>query len=105
MNLVTELSPQALLIFLAFMAGFMSSSAFFVGLWWTVNHLPLMKNPALWLLVSFILRIGIVLAGIILFLDKGWPPLLSYLIGFMVARILVIKVTGVIKPKVIANAS
>jgi F1F0 ATPase subunit 2 len=105
MNPVTELSLQAPLLFLAFSVGLVSSSAFFVGLWWTVNHLQAMKNPALWLLVGFLLRVGIVIAGVLLFLDKGWPSLLSYLIGFMVARFLVVKVTGLIKPKVMAHAS
>lgn len=69
----------------AALTGILLGLLFFGGLWWTVWKGSSSKRPALWFLGSFILRMGIALAGFYLFSDH-WNRLLFCLGGFVVAR-------------------
>ena len=92
--LFSEISYSQLLTLLpVLLAGAALGVIFFAGLLWTVRKGPQSKYPALWFLSSFILRTGIVLSGIYLLTDGQWPSLLMCMIGFIGARIVVIKIT------------
>jgi F1F0 ATPase subunit 2 len=66
---------------------------FFGGLWWTVRHALTAANPALWMLVSVLLRMGIALTGFYYVSSKGWRSVLLCLGGFLIARALVTRIT------------
>jgi len=78
---------------LALAAGLVLGALFFGGLWWTVRKGIFSKSPALWFLGSTLLRTGIVLAGFY-FVGRGnWRRLVVCLLGFIVARFIVMRLT------------
>jgi len=82
---------EMLTITLAGFAGLILGAIFFGGLWWTVRKGLYAKQPALWFLASMIARMGTVLAGFYWVGGGNWPRLLSCLIGFIVARMIAVK--------------
>ena len=78
---------------LALAAGLLLGAIFFGGLWWTVRKGVLSKSPALWFLGSMLLRMSIVLAGFY-FVGRGnWQRLVTCLLGFIIARFVVMRLT------------
>jgi len=78
---------------LALAAGLLLGAVFFGGLWWTVRKGVSSKNPALWFLGSFLLRISLVLLGFY-FVGRGdWQRLMASLLGFIIARFCVMRLT------------
>lgn len=61
---------------------------FFGGLWLSVRRLADVPAPGLWLPLGFVVRSGVVLAGFYLLAAGGWQRLLTGLLGFVLARIL-----------------
>jgi F1F0 ATPase subunit 2 len=81
------------LLVIALVAGLVLGAIFFGGLWWTVRRGVFSKSPALWFLGSMLLRMGIVLAGFY-FIGRGnWQRLISCLLGFIIARFIVMRLT------------
>jgi F1F0 ATPase subunit 2 len=82
-----------LILVLALVAGLLLGSVFFGGLWWTVRRGISAKSPAPWFLGSMLLRMGIVLAGFY-FVGRGdWQRLVTCLLGFIIARFIVMRLT------------
>jgi F1F0 ATPase subunit 2 len=82
-----------LILALAMFAGILLGAIFFGGLWWTVRKGISAKSPALWFLGSMLLRMAIVLAGFY-FVGRGnWQRLVSCLLGFIIARFIVMRLT------------
>lgn len=82
-----------LILALALMAGLGLGTIFFGGLWWTVRKGIYSQSPALWFLGSMVLRMSIVLVGLY-FIGRGdWPRLVACLLGFVVARFIVTRLT------------
>lgn len=79
---------------LSVIAGLLLGTMFFAGLWWTVRKAVFSQRPALWLLGSQLLRTSLTLAGFYLVAGGHWQRLLACLIGFVIARFLVIQFTG-----------
>ena len=77
-----------------FMAGVGLGAVFFGGLWWTVTRAVSSRWPALWLIASKILRMGVVLAGFYWVGHNDWERLAACLVGFVSARTGVMKMTG-----------
>ena len=84
---------ETLILLLAVVAGALLGGLFFGGLWWTVRRAVSSKSPALWLLGSLLLRTGIILAGFYMLARGHWERLLACLLGFLVARLLVMRLT------------
>jgi F1F0 ATPase subunit 2 len=80
-NTTLSLAPACL-------AGVALGAFFFGGLWWTVHKSMSAKSPALWMLGSLLLRMGIVLGGFYLVAEDNWKRWLSCLLGFVMARLL-----------------
>lgn len=76
-------------ILLAAMAGGILGLIFFGGLWWTVGKGVQSKNPALWFFASLLLRMSIALAGFYFVSGHHWERMVSCLVGFVVARLVV----------------
>ena len=82
-----------LLLALALVAGLVLGAIFFGGLWWTVRKGVSGQSRALWFPVSMLLRMSIVLVGFY-FVGRGdWERLVSCLLGFIIARIIVMRLT------------
>jgi F1F0 ATPase subunit 2 len=77
----------------ALMAGGLLGCVFFGGLWWTVRRGALSPTPARWFLASLVVRTAIVLSGFYV-VGARQPILLGLcLLGFLLARIIVLRVT------------
>jgi len=81
------------LMLLVFTGGLLLGTVFFGGLWLTVRKTVAAKQPALWIAGSFFLRTGIALAGFYYIGHSGWQRLMICLIGFIAARLIVIRLT------------
>lgn len=84
---------DALTLMLAWLAGGALGALFFGGLWWTVRKSLASAKPALWMFASLLLRMGVTMTGFYLVSDGDWRPLLSCLIGFVMVRQLVTRLT------------
>lgn len=68
---------------------------YFGGLWLTVRGLMGGKSPARWVLGSFLARNGVAVVGFYMVAGDNWRRLLSSLVGFIVARYLLIRMTRI----------
>jgi F1F0 ATPase subunit 2 len=95
---------EALGLVLAWMAGGVLGLVFFGGLWWTIQKGLSSKHPTRWFLGSLLLRMGIVITGLYLVGRGGhWERLLLCLLGFIMARVLVMRLTRPPQTKLQSN--
>jgi F1F0 ATPase subunit 2 len=80
-------------ILISVFTGILLGTFFFGGLWFTVRKGMVAKNPALLFLVSFIIRIAVVLTGFYFIAQSDWKNILFCLGGFLVARSAVTRLT------------
>ncbi|MDQ2860858.1 MAG: ATP synthase subunit I [Pseudomonadota bacterium] len=85
--------PELLPLAGAVAAGLLLGATFFGGLWWTVNRGISSSQPALWFFGSMVLRTGVVLAGFYLVGHGRWDRLALCLLGFVLARIAINRLT------------
>ena len=71
----------------------MLGAIFFGGLWWTVRRGVSSGRPALWFLGSGLLRMSVVAAGFYFVGGGQWRRLVACLVGFVVARLVVLWLT------------
>jgi F1F0 ATPase subunit 2 len=74
---------------LAWMAGTGLGAIFFGGLWWTVRAILALRQPALWLFGSLLLRMSVAVAGFYFVGQGHWQRLAACLLGFVMARLVV----------------
>jgi F1F0 ATPase subunit 2 len=79
--------------------GFINGAFFFGGLWFTTQKAMSSKTPALWFILSFVIRMGITVATFYYVSFVGWQWLLVALGGFIIARFAVIYFTKSIEKK------
>jgi F1F0 ATPase subunit 2 len=84
---------EALSLAVAWAVGGILGGIFFVGLWWTVRRGVSSNRPALWFIVSLLLRSSIVLAGFYLVSNGDWRRLPACLVGFVMAQFVVTRLT------------
>ena len=82
--------------------GVVLGAFFFGGLWWTVRKVSACQRPVMLFLSSFLLRTSIALAGLYLVAGARWDRLLACLLGFVIARLIVTKLTA---PPVVPRTS
>jgi F1F0 ATPase subunit 2 len=85
---------EILTLAIALVAGLVLGAIFFGGLWWTVRKGVSSQRPALWFFGSMLLRTGITLVGFYFVGRRHWERLLVCLLGFIVARWIVTRLTG-----------
>jgi len=90
---------EVVVMVLAFITGMALGALFFGGLWLTVKKLFTSKIPALLFLGSFIFRTGITLVGFYYIVQGNWQRLIICLIGFVIARYIVMRFTKTIEKK------
>lgn len=84
---------ENLMLVLACAAGGGLGAVFFGGLWWTVRKGVSSKQPALWFFASMLVRMSIALAGFYFVGHGHWERLVVCLLGFIVARLAVMRLT------------
>ncbi len=83
---------------IAFTEGALLGVFFFLGLWLTVRKLESFQPAALLFLGSMLLRIGIVVLGFYFILGDNWQHLVAGLLGFTLARIIILRLTRRVQP-------
>ena len=87
-------------IILTLTSGLLLGTFFFGGLWWTTKWALRSKSPAIWFMASLFIRLGITITGFYLISRGLWERVLICLLGFIIARIIMIRITQVRdKPK------
>jgi len=84
---------ETLYLLMALVTGLLLGAMFFGGLWWTVQKGVSSKRPALWFVGSLLVRTSIALAGFYFIARGHWQRLIMCLIGFVVARLIVTRLT------------
>lgn len=84
--------------------GLLLGFLFFWGLWWTVQKGTSAKQPALWFLLSQIVRTSVVICGFYILGHDQPLNLLGGLLGFFFARLLATHFTQNIKQPVLMRA-
>jgi len=88
---------ETLTLVLAWVAGGALGAMFFGGLWWTVQKAFSSQRPAFWFFGSLLLRMSLTLAGFYFVAGGHWQRLLACLLGFVIARLIVTRLTGAAK--------
>ena len=88
---MTTADPTILL--LALVAGLLLGLVFFGGLWWTVRRGLTARHPALLFVGSLVLRMAVAVGGFWWVSDGQWDRLLACLVGFLVARLVITRVS------------
>ena len=78
----------------AFAAGLLLGVVYFGGLWWTVRRLPTWERPALAFLVSFAVRMGVALVGLLLMARAGVAYLITGLVAMVWVRVVLTRRYG-----------
>ena len=81
------MTTTVLMLALASVAGGILGGIFYGGLWWTTRRGLSSTQPALWFLLSLVVRMGIVLAGFYVVSGSRWERLIACLLGFSAAHI------------------
>jgi len=84
---------ETLTIASALATGVWLGAFFFGGLWWTIRKSVASKHPALWFFCSLLLRMSITLAGFYFITRGHWERILLCLLGFVIARFIVMRLT------------
>jgi len=91
---------EAMWLGVAWITGVLLGGIFFGGLWLTVHKLVSSQWSGPWFLGSLILRMSIILAGFYFIGNGHWERLLVCLLGLMMARLVVMRITrGAKKPE------
>ena len=78
--------PEMLNLLAAALEGFVLGALFYAGLWWTVHRGLAASRPALWFSASYLVRMGLILAGLYWVAGGNWQRLLVCLGGCLAAR-------------------
>ncbi len=84
---------SAATLLLAWIGGGALGAFFFGGLWWTVRRAVVARRPALWIFGSLLFRTCAVLTGFFLLSGRRLDRLLLCVVGFLMARVLVTRLT------------
>ncbi len=85
---------ETIMLIVMWMAGVILGTIFFGGLWWTVQKGVSSGQPWAWFLGSFIIRMGITMAGFYYLSLGRWQRLLPIVLGFFTARFIITRIIG-----------
>ena len=77
-------------MFLGFFAGLLLGLFFFGGLYWSVEKLPQVKNPAILMLLSLLVRMAALMGGFILLFKRSFAGGIAALFGVIFVKFLLI---------------
>ena len=90
---------ELLFVTVPLIAGMILGIIFFGGLWITVRRALKSNMPVLWFGGGFISRMTITLLGFYFVAQNSWQKFLVCLLGFIVARFIVLRYTKKIEEK------
>ncbi len=76
------------------LSGLVVGSAFFGALLWTTERLVVTQRPAVLLASSTLVRMALAAAAFVLIARMGAAGLVAALVGFVVARVMVVRRSG-----------
>jgi len=79
---------------LSLLAGVALGTLFFGGLWLTVRATARSRRPVLLVLVSFWVRLAVVVAVFVLLARGHWQWAVAALLGFILARLVLVRLLG-----------
>jgi F1F0 ATPase subunit 2 len=82
------------------MVGFLLGAFFFGGLWWTVQKGLTSQHPVLWFLGSNLLRTALAVVGFYFASRNDWRKFVLCLVGFIIARVAVTRLTRAAKNEI-----
>jgi F1F0 ATPase subunit 2 len=82
------------ILLLAFVGGIAIGLFFYSGLWLTIQRLPQSSRPGMLAAGSLFLRLGLVMVAFYLVMGGHWQRLLACLMGFLLARVLLVRRLG-----------
>ncbi|NUN14257.1 MAG: ATP synthase subunit I [Myxococcales bacterium] len=88
----------------SFVGGLIIGGLFFGGLWWTLRRGLKAERPAMWFLVSWVVRMGLAVGGFYVVGNGDWRRFLICLLGFIGARVAVVRVTKTVPPLISPKA-
>lgn len=88
--------PEQVHWIIALVAGLVLGAFFFGGLWWTVRKMQTVQSAGLLFIGSFLLRMAVLLLGLYAVGAEHWERMVIALVGIVLARFIVIRLT---KPK------
>lgn len=86
------MSETSMLV-LVCIAGVWLGAVFFGGLWWTLGKALASQRPALWVVSSALVRMGLTLGGFYVVSAGHWQRMLLCLLGFLASRFAVTRLT------------
>ncbi|MDR4508077.1 MAG: ATP synthase subunit I [Candidatus Brocadiaceae bacterium] len=78
-------------IFVALAVGMVLGIINHAGIWCTIHHLSTVKYPAIVLMISYIVRMGMILTTFYLVMDNKWERLIACVVGFFIVRNVLIR--------------
>ena len=87
------LTNDTLVLMLAWIAGGVLGAFFFGGLWWSVRKSLASAKPAFWVFGSLLIRTGVTMTGFYFVSGGDWQRMLSCLVGFVMVRQLITRLT------------
>jgi F1F0 ATPase subunit 2 len=84
---------EPLILGTALAGGVALGGMFFGGLWWTTREGVASPRPVLWFVGSLMVRMSLALTGFYVVTRGDWRGLLLCLLGFVLARQVVIRLT------------
>ena len=96
---MNEFQLHLFVLLVATLEGALLGVFFFAGLWWTVRRIESTKKVALLFLSSMLLRTSIVTLGFYFILGDNWQRLAAGLFGFIIARIVITRLTGSVEQR------
>ncbi len=85
------MTNEMLMLFISLIAGMVLGFIFFAGLWLTIRKGVTSRYPAVWFIVSLIVRTGITVVGFYFVTDQKWQRMIFCLTGFVLMRLIVTK--------------
>lgn len=79
-----------LLLLLMVVAGFSLGMVYFAGLMKTMNWITSRKNWRIMMLLSFLLRAGLLVGAFFLLAGTDWQRIIALVLGFMIARLITV---------------
>lgn len=91
--------PMASQLLVSGLLGMVLGAVYFYALWVTIRRLPQARHPALLLLASALLRLGMLFTGLYFVTAGGhWEPLLAAVAGVILSRILLTRWLPMLSP-------
>jgi len=63
----------------------------FAGMWSTIHYLSQVKHPAILMMLSFIVRMAIIMTTFYFVMDGRWERLIACMVGFFLVRRVLMK--------------